>query len=56
MKDGWAKRLATGNFVPYNKGKKVSDANKIECRYCNRLFTKGNHNRWHGDKCKGKVQ
>lgn len=25
---------------------------KVECRHCHGMFSKGMHGRWHGDKCK----
>jgi group I intron endonuclease len=34
---------------------KIINSTQIPCLYCDMVTTIGNHNRWHGDKCKHKL-
>jgi hypothetical protein len=33
----------------------AKNTKKIECKYCHKLISPGNHGKWHGDKCKEKI-
>ena len=51
MREGWRLKKEKG-FVNSNKGSSVPDSKKVRCEHCNKLFTKSNYKRWHGNNCK----
>lgn len=47
----WKKKISDN--IPQNI-ESLYDLQNPKCKYCNKRFTKGMFNRWHGDNCKHK--